>query len=113
MIELIRSVIIMEEMLKQLLTEMREMRIDQQEMSNSQQKILSRIDKLEINMATKQDIINMEATMVEQFGCFHDSREVQFDVNERICNSLNRIEHSLGKMSLRVNHHGALLDRVK
>jgi len=92
-----------EEMLKQLF---KEIRTEQQEMKAS-------IGKIETNMATKQDIVNMKLKMTEQFGGLHDAREVQFDVNERICDSLGRIEQSLGRMSLRVDYQGSMNTKTK
>ncbi len=61
----------------------------------------------------KASQVRMENTMTDMFGGLYDAREVQFDVNERICDSLNRIEGKLDRISLKVSSHDTLLRQVK
>ena len=90
----------MEELLKQVLNEM-------QELKEGQKQIINRLGSVE------QSQTRMENTMADKFGGIFDAREVQFDVNERICDSLNRIEGKLDRISLKVSSHDTLLRQVK
>ncbi|MBU2701654.1 stress response protein SCP2 [Sporomusaceae bacterium BoRhaA] len=89
----------MEELLKQLIAEVQEMKS---------------------NMATKQDFaeIKQSITRIEndqgkKISALFDAREVQFDVNERICDSLNRLEGKLDRISLKVSSHETYFREAK
>jgi hypothetical protein len=91
-----------EELLKQLI--------------EGQAQLFTEIKAVRNEMATKQElsevkqsVIRMENTMINKFGSLFDAREVQFDVNERILASLERIEEKVGKHDIQIS----VLDRVK
>lgn len=60
-----------------------------------------------------QAVTRIENTHGEKLSALFDAREVQMDVNERIVDSLGRIENKLDRMSLKVSSHDAILQRVK
>lgn len=60
-----------------------------------------------------QAITRIENTHGEKLSALFDAREVQMDANERIIDSLGRIENKLDRMSLKVSSHDAILQRVK
>jgi hypothetical protein len=63
-------------------------------------------------MATKTDIVHLENKMDTHFGALYDAREVQADINERVCDSLNRIEKRLDRLSLRTSYNNAVIEKV-
>jgi len=72
------------------------------------------------NMATKADMEDIRQSLARienDFGdkleSLYDAREVSLDQNERISQSLLRIESKLEKVSLKVNSHDATLRRAK
>ena len=72
------------------------------------------------NMATKADMEDIKqslARMENDYGdkleSLYDAREISLDQNERISQSLLRIESKLEKISLKVNSHDATLRRAK
>jgi hypothetical protein len=71
-------------------------------------------------MATKDDVAEIKeklARIEEDHGrkiaALFDAREVQFDINNRIMDSLERIENKLDKISLRVAYHDDVLRKVR
>ncbi len=62
---------------------------------------------------THQALIRMENEQGEKIRALFDAREVQIDVNERILDTLNRMEGKIDRVSLKVSAHEALLQRVK
>jgi len=80
----------------------------------------NRFEKIEANMATKDDVAEIKeklARIEEDHGrkiaALFDAREVQFDINNRIMDSLERIENKLDKISLRVAYHDDVLRKVR
>jgi len=82
---------------------------------------------LESQKESKQDIIEMKQslTRIEQeqgrkISALYDAREIQFDVNERMTETLlridekiNRIENKLDRLSFKVATHDTFLKQVK
>lgn len=96
----------MEKILKELLSEMKEIK--------STMATKGDVDALHAEIAdVKSSLIRMENDMGEKISALFDSREVQTDVNERICDSLNRIEGKIDRLTLKVASHDAALKRVK
>lgn len=97
----------MEELLKQLLTEVREIKA-------SQARTEQRLEGVEAeSRATKEGLARMENDMGVKVSALFDAREVQMDVNERVCSSLQRIESKLDRISLRVASHDAAIKLAK
>lgn len=72
------------------------------------------------NMATKADIDEIRQSLAriendygDKLESLYDAREVLLDQNERISQSLLRIESKIEKISLKVNSHEATLRRAK
>ena len=72
------------------------------------------------NMATKADMDEIRQSLAriendygDKLESLYDAREVSLDQNERISQSLLRIESKLEKMSLKINSHEATLRRAK
>ena len=97
----------MEELLKQLLTEVREIKA-------SQARTEQRLEGVEVeSRATREGFARMENDMGAKVSALFDAREVQMDVNERVCSSLQRIESKLDRISLRVASHDAAIKLAK
>ena len=97
----------MEELLKQLLTEVREIKA-------SQTRTEQRLEGVEAeSRATREGLARMENDMGAKVSALFDAREVQMDVNERVCSSLQRIESKLDRISLRVASHDAAIKLAK
>ncbi len=97
----------MEELLKQLLTEVREIKA-------SQARTEQRLEGVEAeSRATREGLARMENDMGAKVSALFDAREVQMDVNERVCSSLQRIESKLDRISLRVASHDAAIKLAK
>ena len=98
------------------------------------EKIETNVTKIEANMATKEDlmatkedlmatkedldVVRQSLARIEQdqgskISALFDAREIQLDVNERIFDTLTRIEGKLDKLSLKVAHHDNLLRKTK
>ena len=61
----------------------------------------------------KESLIRIENDHGEKLKALFDAREVQTDVNERICDTLNRIEAKVDRLTLKVSTHDALLKRAR
>ena len=61
----------------------------------------------------KESVIRIENDHGEKLKALFDAREVQIDVNERICETLNRIEGKVDRLTLKVSSHDSLLKKVK
>ena len=104
---LLKGWIRMEELLKQLLTEVREIKA-------SQARTEQRLEGVEAeSRATREGLARMENDMGAKVSALFDAREVQMDVNERVCSSLQRIESKLDRISLRVASHDAAIKLAK
>ena len=79
----------MEELLKQLL--------------EGQKQIIERLDRVE------QGQVRIENDQGVKLSAWFDAREVQFDVNERICDTLNRMEGKMDRLTLRISSHDTML----
>ena len=79
----------MEELLKQLL--------------EGQKQIIDRLDRVE------QGQVRIENDQGVKLSALFDAREVQFDVNERICDTLNRMEGKMDRLTLRISSHDTML----
>ena len=75
--------------------------------------LLQKVTSMEQSMATKQDLTNMENDQGQKLSALFDAREVQFDVNDRICDTLNRIEGKMDRLTLKVSSHDTRLKQVK
>ena len=75
--------------------------------------LLQKVTSMEQSMATKQDLTNMENDQGQKLSVLFDAREVQFDVNDRICDTLNRIEGKMDRLTLKVSSHDTRLKQVK
>jgi len=78
------------------------------------------LEEIKQSMATKADIeeIRQSLTRIEnehgdKLESLYDAREVSIDQNERIAQSLVRIESNLERLSLKVTSHDATLKRAK
>ena len=65
------------------------------------------------NREIKDSIIRIENGHGEQIKALYDAREVQLDVNDRVVDTLNRIEGKVDRLTLKVSSHDALLKAVK
>lgn len=83
----------MEELLKQLL--------------EGQKQIIERLERVEHSQ------LRMEQDHGNKLSALFDAREVQFDVNERICDTLNRIEGKMDRLTLKVSSHDTKLRQAK
>jgi len=61
----------------------------------------------------QQSLTRIENDHGQQLSALFDAREVQFDVNERICDTLNRIEGKMDRLTLKVSSHDSRLKQVK
>lgn len=76
--------------------------------TNSQFKDLNaRLERVEAS------VIRIENDHGEKLRALFDAREVQMDVNERLCDSLNRLEGKVDRLVLKVSAHDALLKKAK
>lgn len=75
--------------------------------------LLQKVTSMEQSVATKQDLARIENDQGKKLSALFDAREVQFDVNERICDTLNRIEGKMDRVSLKVSSHDTWLKQVK
>ncbi|TCL74186.1 hypothetical protein EDC14_1004124 [Hydrogenispora ethanolica] len=57
--------------------------------------------------------VRIENDLGEKVRALFDAREVQLDVNDRIIESLSRIESKIDRLSLKVSSHDVLLKSVK
>ena len=90
----------MEELLKKIL--------------EGQNKLVERLDNLEKGQTEiKQSLAKIEQEQGAKISALFDAREVQFDVNERISNSLFRIENKLDRLVFKVDYHDIQLKQVK
>jgi septation ring formation regulator EzrA len=67
----------------------------------------SRLERIEVS------VIRIENDHGEKLRALFDAREVQMDINERICDTLNRIEGKIDRLGLKVSAHDALLKKAK
>ena len=89
-----------EQLLKEILSELKS--------------VNQRLDKLEGGQQKLQhSLARIENDHGEKLRGIYDAREVQFDVNERICETLGRMEGKFDRMILKVSSHDAILQRVK
>lgn len=58
-------------------------------------------------------IINIENDQGSKLSALFDAREVQTDVNERILETLNRIEGKVDKISIKVATHDSKLKNIR
>lgn len=65
------------------------------------------------NARIKESVIRIENDHGEKLKGLFDAREVQIDVNERICDALNRIEGKVDRLTLKVSAHDVLLKKAK
>lgn len=90
----------MEELLKKIL--------------EGQNKLVERLDNLEKGQTEiKQSLVKIEQEQGAKISALFDAREVQFDVNERISNSLFRIENKLDRLVFKVDYHDIQLKQVR
>lgn len=90
----------MEELLKKIL--------------EGQNKLVERLDNLEKGQTEiKQSLAKIEQEQGAKISALFDAREVQFDVNERISNSLFRIENKLDRLVFKVDYHDIQLKQVR
>ena len=75
--------------------------------------LLQKVTSMVQSVATKQDLARIENDQGKKLSALFDAREVQFDVNERICDTLNRIEGKMDRVSLKVSSHDTWLKQVK
>lgn len=61
----------------------------------------------------QQALVKIENQHGEKFDSLLDASEVQIDVNERICDTLNRIESKMDRLVLKVSNHDTLLRKAK
>jgi len=79
-----------------------------------QKTILEQLNELTKGQRELQkSIAGMENKFSEKIDALYDAREVQFDVNERICSALNRIESKMDRLTLKVSAHESELRRAK
>ena len=78
-----------------------------------QKQLFNEVKSIRDEMATKQDLTHMEQDYGTKLSALFDAREVQFDVNERICDTLNRIEGKMDRLTLKVSSHDTRLKQVK
>jgi len=89
----------MEDLLKQLL--------------EGQKQLFSEIQSVRNEMAPKQDFARIEKEHGDKLSALFATREVQFDVNERICDTLNRIEGKMDRLTLKVASHDTRFKQAK
>ena len=58
-----------------------------------------------------QAIARIEHNHGEKLNALFDAREIQLEVNDRILNTLSRIEEKLDHLSSKVAHHDLLLKK--
>lgn len=75
--------------------------------------LLHKVTSMEQSVATKQDLVHIENDQGKKLSALFDAREIQFDVNERICDTLNRIEGKMDRLSLKVSSHDTWLKQAK
>lgn len=85
-----------------------------------QKLVLEELKSIRKDMATKEElekvsqaVIRIENQHGDKLAGLYDAREVQFDVNERILDSLARIENKLDRVTLKVATHDSVIQRVK
>jgi cell division septum initiation protein DivIVA len=78
-----------------------------QELNGFKQEVGERFDKIE------SAVIRIENEQGEKIKALFDVREVQLDVNDRILDTLNRMEGKLDRLSLKVSSHESVLKQVK
>lgn len=67
----------------------------QQESRQDQDRLESKVDKLEIRM---------ENEVIERVGVLFDAREVQNDINQQILNTLQRVEAKIDVLQMETAH---------
>jgi len=75
--------------------------------------LLQKVTSMEQTVATKQDLARIENDQGNKLSALFDAREIQFDVNERICDTLNRIEGKMDRLSLKVSSHDTWLKQAR
>ena len=72
------------------------------------------------NDEMKQDIQQVKGSLIrienehgEKLRALFDAREVQMDINERILDTLHRIEGKVDRLTLKVSTHDSLLKKAK
>ena len=74
----------------------------------------SRFNDLNSRMErVESSLVRIENDHGEKLRALFDAREVQLDVNERIFDTLNRLEGKIDRLGLKVSAQDALLKRVK
>jgi uncharacterized phage infection (PIP) family protein YhgE len=73
----------------------------QTEFSNTQNEFANSLNELRNGQnEIRNRLVNMEHDQGEKIKALFDAREVQFDVNDRMNETLNRIESKLDRLSL-------------
>lgn len=77
------------------------------------EKMYIELTDIKTKMATKEDISRVESRIesevVDKIRALYDNREVQNDLNEKISNTLNRIEAKVDVLQMETAH----LRRIK
>lgn len=63
------------------------------------------LEQIPATMATKDQLTRTENDHGVKLAALYDARELQDDVNERILETLNRVEGKIDKISLKVSIH--------
>jgi hypothetical protein len=89
----------------------------EQKVNGMEQKMTSMEQDIKLvkqdNREIKNSIIRIENDHGEQIKALYDAREVQLDVNDRVVDTLNRIEGKVDRLTLKVSSHDVLLKAVK
>lgn len=86
-----------------------------------QASLVQTVDGLKVGQASLEQafegIKTSQARMENELGgkldALIDAREVQLDVNDRICSTLQRIENKVDRLNLKVSAHEAALKLIK
>ncbi len=77
-------------------------------------KILEKLEQMDNRLINvEQSQAKMENELTDKVRALFDAREVQFDANDRIVESLSRIESKLDRMTFKVATHDSVIQRVK
>jgi len=90
----------------------------QQEVMTFKQETSTTLSRLETTLTQTQKNVQktnltLENSISPKIDFIYEAREVQSDVNERICKGLTRIESKLERISLKITANESDLKRIK
>lgn len=83
-------------------------------MKTDMNQVKTDIDRVKTDLdQVRTSVVRIENNHGEKINALFDAREAQNDFNERLFQTMNRIENKLDELALQVSSHDALLKKAK